>query len=239
MMTETVRPSQRALASAALHRAAWFAACRPDTIDRLLKEGTIRLLQRGEVLCRQGQPVEHLCLIVDGTLEVSVTAEAGKRHLVRHLEPGQLMNLIPVLDEQGAIHDSVAHVDTLVLLFSKALIHDVLDTEPGFSRAVMRLLCLRSRTLYLDLADNSLLTLRQRCARTLLYLVGPWGMPRPEGVAISLKLSQDEFADMVGRSRPVVNRELKNLEREGIIRTTYSHFVILDVAALERVVEQP
>ncbi|MGF6773563.1 CRP/FNR family cyclic AMP-dependent transcriptional regulator [Paraburkholderia sp. GAS199] len=237
-MTETVRPSQRALASAALHRSAWFATCRPETIDRLLREGTVRLLQRGEALCRQGQPVEHLCLIVDGTLEISVTTEAGKRFLLRHLEPGQLMNLIPVLDEQGAIHDSVAHADTLVLLFDKALIQDVLDTEPGFARAVMRLLCLRSRTLYLDLSDNSLLTLRQRCARILLYLVGPWGMPRPEGVAISLKLSQDEFADMVGRSRPVVNRELKNLEREGIIRTTYSHFVILDLPGLERLVAQ-
>lgn len=41
---------------------------------------------------------------------------------------------------------------------------------------------------------------------------------------------------MVGCSRPVVNRQLKQLERERVIRTTYSHFVVLDVAALRAIV---
>jgi DNA-binding transcriptional regulator LsrR (DeoR family) len=62
-----------------------------------------------------------------------------------------------------------------------------------------------------------------------------WQVPEPP----RRELSQDEFADMVGCSRPVVNRQLKQLERESIIRTTYSHFVILDVNALQSIVAQP
>jgi hypothetical protein len=32
-----------------------------------------------------------------------------------------------------------------------------------------------------------------------------------------------------------VNKELKQLERDGIIRITYSHFLILDLAALSAI----
>lgn len=234
-MTESTRPSHRSLASAVLKRTAWFSTCKPETLETLLAEGQVRLLKRGEIMTRRGEPVEHLCLIVDGVLEVSATTSTGKRHVVRYLEPGQLMNLIPVLDEQGAIHDAVAHADTVVLLLSKALVRQTLASEPELALALMRLLCLRSRLTYLNLAESSLSTLRARCARTLLHLVDPYGMPRTDGVAISLKLSQDEFADMVGRSRPIVNRELKQLEREGMIRITYSHLLILDVAGLNAI----
>ncbi|MDK3023147.1 Crp/Fnr family transcriptional regulator [Cupriavidus taiwanensis] len=234
-MTESVQPSHRNLASAVLRRAGWFSTCKAETLQTLLDEGQLRLIKRGEILTRRGEPVDHLCLIIDGVLEVSATTAVGKRHVVRYLEPGQLMNLIPVLDEQGAIHDAVAHMDTLVLLLGSALVQRTLANEPELALSLMRLLCLRSRLTYANLTESSLATLRTRCARTLLHLLDPYGMPRNEGVAISLKLSQDEFADMVGRSRPTVNRELKQLERDGIIRITYSHFLILDVAALNAV----
>jgi CRP-like cAMP-binding protein len=234
-LTETVRDTHRALAAGVLQRTGWFSTCKAETLRSFLDEGAIRLLQRGETLSRRGQPVEHLSLIVDGVLEVSATTDLGKRHVVRYLEPGQLMNLIPVLDGQAAIHDAVAHTDVVLLQLPKGIIQRALAAEPGFVQAVIRLLCLRSRLTYLDLSGNSLLTVRQRCARTLLHLLDPYGMPRTDGVAISLKLSQDEFADMLGCSRPTVNKELKQLERDGVIRITYSHFLILDVAALEAI----
>ena len=70
----------------------------------------------------------------------------------------------------------------------------------------------------------------------LLSLMAVHGLPRASGVAISLKLSQDEFADMLGRTRQSVNRELKQLERDGVISMTYSHFTIRDKAALKAIV---
>ncbi len=235
--TEIVHPPQLALAGAVLRRGAWFADCKEATLDTLLGEGQLRGLPRGQTLCRQGEPVDQLCLIVDGSLEVSTTTRTGKRHVVRYLEPGQVMNLIPVLDEQSAIHDGVAHTDCLVLLLDRALVQRTLAQEPLLAQTLLRLLCLRSRLMYDDLSDQALQPLRQRCARSLLGLVEPYGMHRPEGIAISLKLSQDEFADMLGRSRPVINRELKQLEREGVIEMSYSRFLIPDIKKLRSIAE--
>lgn len=204
-------------------------------MDSLLVEGVLQRLERGQTLCRQGEQIEHLCLIVEGSLEVSTTTRSGKRHVVRYLEPDQVMNLIPVLDEQPAVHDGVAHTECLVLLLERGLVQRTLAAEPQLTQALLRLLCLRARLTYSELSHHALVPLRQRCARALLGLVEAYGLLRTEGISISLKLSQDEFADMLGRSRPIINRELKQLEREGVIQTTYSHFVVLDLQRLQAI----
>ena len=229
---ERTESSQRALAAAMLQRSPWFGGCRPATHEALLNCGVLRLLRKAEALHQQGDLVEHLCLVVDGSLAVGTTSGTGKRHVLRFLDPGQLMNLVPVLDEQPAIHDAIAHTTTLLLLMHRTQIQSAMQSEPSLVGALTRLLCLRARLAYLQVAETHLLPLGKRCARALLQLAEPYGLPRGKDLAISLKLSQDEFADMVGCSRPMANRELKQLEAKGLIRLTYSHFVILDIAAL-------
>jgi CRP-like cAMP-binding protein len=138
-----ISSGQHALTAATLERTAWFGPCAPETREALLAAGQIRLLQKGEMLNHAGQAVDHLTLVIDGTLAVSSTTNSGKRHIVRYLEPGQLMNLIAVLDEQVALHDATAHVPTLVLMMHRTQIQQALKTEPDLAMAFMRLLCLR------------------------------------------------------------------------------------------------
>lgn len=82
------------------------------------------------------------------------------------------------------------------------------------------------------------MSLRARCARLLLMLADAHGLPRPSGVALTIKLSQEEFADLLGRTRQSVNRELKQFEREGLIRMEYLRFTVCDVAALRAIADE-
>ncbi|QDL38465.1 Crp/Fnr family transcriptional regulator [Rhodoferax sediminis] len=235
-MPKTVRPTYRPLARALLGRDPWFSHFDGATLDRFVKEGDLRQLASGEVLCRRGEAIGSLCVVIEGVLDVSHSAESGKRHVWSYLGPGQVMNLIPILDDQLSIHDVCAHGDSTLLLIPKESFLAAVTGQPDIARLLLRLLCLRSRVLYEHAADNALLSLRARCARMLLSLMAVHGLPRPSGVAISLKLSQDEFADMLGRTRQSVNRELKQLERENIISMSYSHFVVRDEQALSAIV---
>jgi CRP-like cAMP-binding protein len=224
------------MSESVLRQTAWFADCGADSLKDICMTAQIRALPRGALLCRRGEPVNSLCVMIDGLLELSTTTRSGKRHILGHLQAGQLMNLVPFIDEQGAIHDAVAHTDAVVLLIGRELFHRLMASEPALTHRLMRLLCLRSRVTYSRLADSATLTLRQRCASLLLQLIEPYGSQESNGVAISLKLSQEEFAFMVGCSRPMLNRELKQLESEGAIRTTYSHYVITNAELLRSIV---
>lgn len=174
-------------------------------------------------------------MVVEGSLEVSQTASAGKRHIATCLEPGQLMNLIPVVDDQPALHDAYAHETARLLLIPKPMFIELMDQEPQVARRIAQLLCRRSRGLYESLSDQALRSLRERCARVLLGLLDAYGRPGEGGTSISLKLSQEDFADMLGCSRQSANRELKQLARDGIIEMTYSSLRVVDEPALRAV----
>jgi CRP/FNR family transcriptional regulator, cyclic AMP receptor protein len=231
-MKAVSQASQSALAASVVKSCSWFSDCSPESRHSIVAEGKLRVLERGSFLSRRGEPVHELAVVIDGALEVSATAASGKRRVLRYLEPGQIMNLIPFIDEQGAIHDAAAHTDLLLLLIGRPLFAQITGAEPELVHRLLRLLCLRSRMLYNEYEDISFLTLRQRCARALLHLVEPYGRFDKEGVTLSLKLSQEELADMVGCSRPMINRELKQLEQDGAITMTYSHYVIRDPGVL-------
>lgn len=222
----------RPLAMNVLAASRWFAGFPQEAIERLVDAGRIERLGRGEVLSRRGQSIGDLSIVLDGSLDVSVTSEAGKRHVQVYLESGQAMNLIPLLDEQPTIHDASAHTDVVLLQIARAAFLAESDRDPRVAHALMRILCLRSRVLYASLLEAAFLPLRVRCARVLHSLMSQYGARRGKGVEITLKLSQEDLADMIGRTRQSVNKELKALEREGVLRMQYSHFIILDEQAL-------
>lgn len=235
-MANHTRSPYQTLARSLLGRGPWFARFHPAILDRFVDEGSLVSLDRGEALFRRGDPVDAIGIVIEGSFEVSLTTASGKRHIAACHEAGQILNLIPVLDGQPTIHDGCARDPARVLLVAKQLFLDAVDRDPALVRSMAQVLCRRSRMLYESMSDSALLPLRARCARMLLTLMSAHGQPGERGTALSLKLSQDDFADMLGRTRQGVNRELKQLEREGAIAMTYSHFIILDEQALSAIV---
>ncbi len=102
----------------------------------------------------------------------------------------------------------------------------------------MHLLSFRNRKLSGYISDEALMPLPTRCARLLLSLIEYHGVRQDGGFVIDLKLSQEEFAEMLGRTRQSVNQEIRTLEEAGIIETAYSRFVVRDVAALKALAEE-
>ncbi|MBI5132011.1 MAG: Crp/Fnr family transcriptional regulator [Rhodopseudomonas palustris] len=227
------RSSQQEHARAALAKIADLEACSEETLDRFAADGSFRIFKRGESVSSRGGRITTLCVIVNGSIEISMTTEGGRRHVLRYAEGGQLFNMIGILDDGAGIHDAVAHEETVALLIPKVSVLRALDRDPQLSRALLKLFCFRLRGLYDYIAEHTLLPLRARCVRLLLTLVESHGVEGPEGCIIMLKLSQEEFAEMLGRSRQSVNRELRSLENEGLIKTSYSQFVIPDLGRLQ------
>lgn len=225
----------RPLALRVLTSSRWLGGFPPEVLKRLVDAGRIRKLARGTILSRRGQRIEELTVVLDGTLDVSLTSEAGKRHIQVYLESGQVMNLIPLLDEQPTIHDASAHTDAVLLQIGRSEFLAESERDPRVALALMRILCLRSRVLYASLVEAAFLSLRVRCARVLHSLMTQYGTHREGHTEITLKLSQEDLADMIGRTRQSVNKELKFLEREGVLRMQYSQFIILDEALLTQI----
>ena len=211
--------------------------CARETRDEIQRMGRIDKYCDQTSLHHAGGVVNDLTLVVDGSLVVSRIGAQGKRHVVAFLAPGQFFGLVALLDGKECIHDTRAQGPLTVLRIPKTVVMGCLDRDPAFRDAVLGLLCERSRAIYGVLMDHTLLPLRSRTARAIQTLASTWGSIHGEHVVITLKISQDGLADMLGVTRQSTNRELKRLERDGVIRLGNSELEVLSFSALCRVAD--
>jgi len=225
-------PTLRKQARETLAGIPWLRRAAPATLDRFVAQGSLRSFRRDEFACRQGEPADALLVVLSGIIEVSSSAPSGNRHVLTHLQVGRLLNVVPLLDGEPTIYDARAHQPTAILAIPAAVFLAALDAERPLADDIMQLLSFRTRMLAGRVSDDALMPLPARCAKTLLVLMEHHGVPQANGILIDLKLSQEELAQMLGRSRQSVNQEIRKLEEMEIIETAYSRFVIKDVTAL-------
>ena len=220
---------------AVLERTALFGVLDAESLRRLMPATVSVRPARGQVYQLRGARVNGVVIVVRGFLRICLSNVQGKRHVLSQLEAGQIFNLLPVVDGGPAIHDAEAGADTELLVLPTARYRDLQREHPAVAEAAQRLLNARARLVYDGLADAMLLTLQQRCARSLLQAMSGIGEPFGAGGAVAVRLSQSDIADMLGNARPVVNRVLRQMERDGVIELGYQRVVILQPEALRAI----
>lgn len=230
--TNPMGTSAKSTARELLGRALGFRDCRPETLDALIAAGHSRALGKNELFLTRGDPFDMLCLVVEGSLEVSLLHHDGRRHLISYLQPGDLVGLMCLIDGQGHVNDLRARHSTTVLLVPGDDIRRQRLLDPMLGPAFERQLVFRSRLLYERLSADPSMPLEARLARLLHLLIGLYGRPREGTVLLDMKVSQSDLADWLGASRQRVNFVIQQLERDGLISLRYSAITIVDPAGL-------
>ncbi len=221
------------MARALLNRSLGMRDCRTDTLDMLVAAAHTRTLGKGELFLSQGDPFNMLCMVIEGSLEVSLSRLDGHRHLISFLQPGDLVGLMCLIDGQGHVNDLRARHSTTLLLVPGDDIRRLRQHDPALGHAFERQLVFRSRLLYERLAADPSMPLEARLARLLHLLIGLYGRASEGVVMLDMKVSQTDLADWLGVSRQRINFVIQELERAGLIRLSYSRITITDRAGLE------
>lgn len=209
----------------ALSTIPWVSAAGPEVVALLVAHSHLEWVPDGKTVLSRGQDCSHLIVVVEGALESSMTSVEGKRHIISHLGPGQVLGLIPLTDEAGAIHDSSAKGATLLLLVPRMAFRHAMAQHPSLADQVIRLLSSRARNLYIETAEKSLLRLGQRLARVLLR------QPRHHPTQC-IEITQAVLAELLGVTRQSVNLEIQQLEKLAWIRSSRGKIYITDLPAL-------
>jgi CRP/FNR family cyclic AMP-dependent transcriptional regulator len=220
-----------------LARCRLLSDCSAATLRSLAVVSRSERVLDGVRLCRMGETVREVMFVLQGRIELCRHGSTGKRHVAALLGPGQVVGLVAAIDGAGALHDAWAREDSTVLRVPAESFLVAMRADPELNRAVMGVLCHRSRLLYDSVSDTALSTLRTRTVRALQRLSGAPGLAREQAGRVRIRMSQDELADLLGVTRQSVNRELKRLEREGLIVLGRACFELVEPAALGRTVD--
>jgi CRP/FNR family transcriptional regulator, cyclic AMP receptor protein len=162
-----------------------------------------------------------------------VTAPDGRTMTVRYARPGALIGAVSLFARPFTMPAATqALVDAELLRLSPAVVRRAVARDTRVAQAFLSELSERVLSFVDEIPGNTFTTVRQRVARHLLDLAAQREPERGALAEIVVPVSQQELADAVGTVREVVVRELRELRRDGVVRTERGHIVILDPARL-------
>jgi CRP-like cAMP-binding protein len=208
-----------------------------EDAKKLLKASKVNTYARRETLASEGEQSDTFHIVLDGRVAIRVTRPSGDTAIVYILGPDSHFGEVSLLtQEQSRRTASVVALEPVrSLSLPAAVFHDLRERNPRLEALVSRLLAQRVDELSAQLLEAMYDALERRIVRRLAALTVTFGPEAaPPSAPVTIPLTQDELAELVGGSRPSVNQVLRRLVDEGMLELSRGRIVVTNAAALRR-----
>lgn len=214
----------------------FFDLCTEEQQNQLLKSIKIARYHHGQLIFEQHEAGQNITLILNGAIKLSWNTPEGKCITHRFLPTGFLINMVPVVSKRPLMHDHFAHDSTIIANIPGQVFLSILQNNQQFAYAIFELICIRNFLLFEEVYHRSALPLRIRLAREFCLLVDYFSKQEDNKIRITIKLSQEHFAELLQTSRQSINKELLWLSQQGIAEAKYNQITILNLKKLKALV---
>ncbi|WP_092001031.1 Crp/Fnr family transcriptional regulator [Polaromonas sp. OV174] len=173
-----------------------------------------RRFKRGEPIVEQGKKSNALSIILTGRARVVSTDIRGREVILATMRPGDYVGEMSLIDNEPHSATVLAEIQTDALILGRPEFERCLPENGSMAYAVLKGLVRRLRHADRKIESLALMDVYGRVARVLLEFAGE----NADGKAVIRdKVSRQDLAKMVGASREMVSRVMKDLEERGFI----------------------
>ncbi len=173
-----------------------------------------------------------MLVVTSGRVKIFSLTEEGEEIVLAVRGPGALLGEISAVDGAPRSASVAALEPVTALVLPVAAFLDFLGTHPAAAMVLLRLITSRLRDADRKRVEFAAYDIAGRVARRLVELADRFGEPSPDGVRITVALSQDELAGWVGASREAVAKALRVLRDRGYLSTGRRTMTVLDLDGL-------
>lgn len=191
-----------------------FRVLSESQLGQLASRAVVRHFRRGERVIEQGRQQDTLFIMLSGKAHAMRTGANGRSLLLQVLKPGDFFGELGVIDGQAHNGSVRCLVQCDVLMLPGRDVDRALMQWPEFAQAMVQIMVQHLRATNRRIAS---LALHDVHDRVIDYLRDN-GEPVADGVYhVRGRVSRTEMAFMVGASREMVCRVMRQLSRRGII----------------------
>lgn len=206
-----------------IRRVPLFSMLTNDQAQAIADSVVKRRFRRGEIIVEHGRKSNALFILLNGRARVLTSDARGREVILAVLQPGDYVGEMSLIDNEPHSATVRAEIQTDMLILGRAEFARCLPENSSLSYAIMRGLVHRLRQADRQIESLALLDVYGRVARTLLDMA-----EEHDGVQlIRNKVSRQDMAKIVGASREMVSRVMKDLEERGVIETQENGSVII------------
>lgn len=206
-----------------IRRVPLFSLLTTDQAQSIADSVVKRRFKRGELIVEQGTKSNALFILLNGRARVLTADNRGREVILAVLQPGDYVGEMSLIDHEPHSATVRAEVQTDMLVLGRNEFSRCLPDSSSLSYAILRGLVARLRNADRQIESLALLDVYGRVARTLLDM-----SEEEKGLKIIRgKVSRQDMAKVVGASREMVSRVMKDLEDKGVIETLENGSVVI------------
>jgi CRP/FNR family cyclic AMP-dependent transcriptional regulator len=205
-----------------------FASFPEEQLRLLVGVVTRRSAPRASVIMAAGDQIDSLYIVISGRLKVMMGDAEGKEVILSLIGPGEFFGEMGLIDDSPRSASVVTLEPCELLSISKRDFKKCLAENFDMCMAVMRGLVRRLREADRKIGSLALLDVYGRVARLLLDMSEDVNGQR----MVTKRLPKQDIAKMIGASREMVSRVMKDLQLGGYIEVRGSTIVLRDTILL-------
>jgi CRP/FNR family cyclic AMP-dependent transcriptional regulator len=201
-----------------------FAAFTDQQISTLLNYVQHRSYPRNVYVMQAGDETDSIYVVLAGKVKVVITDDQGREVILGFMGPQEFFGEMGILDDQPRSASVFTLEPCEMLRLSKAAFMTCLKENSEVAMLVIRNLVKRLRAADRKIESLALVDVSGRVARLLIDMA-----QEIDGRLVVTRVpAKQEIARMIGASREMVSRVVKELEARGLIRTERRSIVIVD-----------
>ena len=189
----------------------------PHPLDEFLHHTHRKRYPTRTTIIHEGDIPNSLYYITEGSVSVTLEETDGREIVLAYLNRGDFFGEMGLFqDEPERSARVVAKTECEIAEISYEKFHELAKVDPQLIFSLAAQLSSRLQKTSRKVVDLAFLDVTGRVAHALLELTKePDAMTHPDGMQI--KITRQEIAKIVGCSREMAGRVLKELETEGLI----------------------
>ena len=190
-----------------------FSGLDESELHRLSQVAVRRRAGRNEQVVRAGEDAESLIVLLTGRAKVTNFDEEGREIILAWLGPGEFFGEMGLIDGSPRSASVVAVEPCELLAIGKSEFQRCMQENFQVAQKLMQILVRRLREADRNIESLALLDVYGRVARLLLDMSEDENGKR----VVRQKISKQDMARMIGASREMVSKVMRDLELGGYI----------------------
>lgn len=199
-----------------------FSGLEEQELERLSRVAVRRRAGRGDQVVRSGESADALLILLTGRAKVTNFDEEGREIILAWLGPGEFFGEMGLIDGSARSASVVAVENCELLAIGKQEFQRCMQENFQVAQKLMQILVRRLRQADRNIESLALLDVYGRVARLLLDLSEEEDGKR----LVKKKISKQDMARMIGASREMVSKVMRDLEIGGYIVTNGDQITI-------------
>lgn len=207
-------------------------------LQELESRSLLRRFRRSTPVYLPSEACDAVFLLTKGRVKICYLTPDGRQSILGFVEPGEVFGESALVDPHSRREEYAETVEASEIVWLPGdIIRKIAEQNPALSLGITRLIGLRRKRVERRLRHLLFLPTKKRLCHLILELAEEYGKETPEGIALSIRLSHQDLAAVIGATRETVTVLLGELQGDGLIQVGRRRITVVDMDRLAELVE--